>query len=481
MSSATTLLEQFTDEDVDWLLEANEEQHVAAGETVIAAGEPVDSVYVVLEGVLAVQGSDAAHPVGVVGPGDIVGEMSFVEDVTPAQTVAALEAALLLVVPHSALRERAETEPAFAARLYRALSVLLSRRLRRVTNNLSAHGDAEFADEGERTVFEQVTAGVDLLKEKLQTANNEGLKHDGVVPPELADEVQAMLLTLYEAMDAAIGDAAPGSEQFKEQMGIRIQRELIPYVLLAENTARTFTKPRGYAGDYLTIELMYEAQPAGVAPLGPLVDACMMGLPASIAVRNRRGLLAEEIMGVVAAREDGERAKIMSLACGPARELFDVFETLDDPAQIKATCIDFDLQALAHVAERRDRLGLQRSMTLTPENLIHLAIGRKTIAVDEQDLVYSIGLIDYFPDELVVKLMSLIHSLLRPGGKVILGNFHPRNTGKAFMDHVLEWRLIHRTEADMDRLYQASAFGRGCTNIRFESQGVNMFAECVKR
>ncbi len=171
----------------------------------------------------------------------------------------------------------------------------------------------------------------------------------------------------------------------------------------------------------------------------------------------------------------------MSLACGPARELFDVFETLGDPARIKATCIDFDLQALAHVAERRDRLGLQRSMTLTPENLIHLAIGRKTIAVDEQDLVYSIGLIDYFPDELVVKLMSLVHSLLRPGGKVILGNFHPKNTCKAFMDHVLEWRLIHRSEADMDRLYRASAFGRDCTNIRFEDQGINLFAECVKK
>ncbi len=263
MSSATTLLEQFTDADVDWMLDANEERHVAAGETVIAAGEPVDCIYVVLEGLLAVQGSDATRPVHVVGPGDIVGEMSFVEQLTPAQTVAAHEAALLLVIPHSALRARAETEPAFAARLYRALSVLLSRRLRRATNDLAARGAAEFADERERTVFEQVTIGVDLLKEKLQVANQEGLKH-GAVPAELADEVQAMLFALYEGMDAAIGDAATGTEQFKDEVGIRIQRELLPYVLLAETTARTFTKPRGYAGDFLTIELMYEAQPAGV-------------------------------------------------------------------------------------------------------------------------------------------------------------------------------------------------------------------------
>jgi hypothetical protein len=51
---------------------------------------------------------------------------------------------------------------------------------------------------------------------------------------------------------------------------------------------------------------------------------------------------------------------------------------------------------------------------------------------------------------------------------------------RAFMDHVLEWRLIHRTEEDLDRLYKASAFGRGCTRVVFEEQGINLFAECVK-
>ena len=57
-------------------------------------------------------------------------------------------------------------------------------------------------------------------------------------------------------------------------------------------------------------------------------------------------------------------------------------------------------------------------------------------------------------------------------GKVILGNFHPRNPDKALMDHVFDWRLIHRTEADMDRLFRASAFQRACTNVRFEEQGI---------
>ena len=478
MSSATTLLELFTDDDVDWML-ANEERHVALGERVISAGEPVEAIYLLLEGVLGVVGSDEDEQLDVVGPGDIVGEMSFVERQTPARSVAALEASTLLVVPHDALHARADADPAFAARLYRALALLISRRFRRASADLAARGVASFDDDAERASWELVTAGVEHVKDTLLAANQAAIKNGGQVPEDVAAQVASLVEALYPAMEQAIGDAAPGSEQFKEQAGIRIQRELIPYVLLTKNAARTYTKPRGYAGDFLTIEWMYEARPGGVEPLGPLLDACLFELPASVAVRNRRGLLAEEINGVVAAR-DGETAHITSLACGPAREAFDVFETLPDPTRLKATMIDFDLQALAHVSERRDRHGLQRQISLTPANLIHLALGRKTIDLAGQDLIYSIGLIDYFPDELVVKLMSLIHSLLRPGGKAILGNFHPANGCKAFMDHVLEWRLIHRTEADMDRLYSSSAFGRDCTNIRFEDQGINLFAECVK-
>ena len=81
---------------------------------------------------------------------------------------------------------------------------------------------------------------------------------------------------------------------------------------------------------------------------------------------------------------------------------------------------------------------------------------------------------------LVRRLIDYIYTMLEPGGRVILGNFHPNNTDKAFMDHVLEWRLIHRTEDDMNRLFAESKFGRPCTRCRFEQECINLFAECVK-
>lgn len=81
---------------------------------------------------------------------------------------------------------------------------------------------------------------------------------------------------------------------------------------------------------------------------------------------------------------------------------------------------------------------------LHQENLIYLALGRRQLNLPPQDLVYSIGLIDYFNDQLVVKLADA-HQILRPGGRLVLGNFHPSNPSKAFMDYVLDWRLLHRS------------------------------------
>jgi SAM-dependent methyltransferase len=197
-------------------------------------------------------------------------------------------------------------------------------------------------------------------------------------------------------------------------------------------------------------------------------------------VRNRRGLLAEEIKRTVERRTE-ERAFVTSLACGPAQEVFDALDALDNPYHLKTTLIDIDLQALAFVSDKAQKLKRQRYISTVNANLVYLATGRQDLDLAPQDLVYSIGLIDYFNDNFVVKLIDYVHGLLKPGGKLILGNFHPKNSTKALMDHILEWTLIHRTEDDMNRLFVSTKFGCPCTSVRFEDEGINLFAECVKQ
>jgi hypothetical protein len=87
---------------------------------------------------------------------------------------------------------------------------------------------------------------------------------------------------------------------------------------------RSFAKPRGYAGDYWTMELFYRDEAAGAGRLGPLIDRWYLGMHSVRAARNRRAVLA----GVIreeAARGTARPVPVTSLASGPARELFDVF------------------------------------------------------------------------------------------------------------------------------------------------------------
>jgi SAM-dependent methyltransferase len=202
-------------------------------------------------------------------------------------------------------------------------------------------------------------------------------------------------------------------------------------------------------------------------------------MPPSVAVRNRRKLIADEIVATVRARK-GAPVRVLCLASGPATEVFDAFSELEDRSQLKATLMDIDLQALAFVDEQRSQLKLNGQITLVNENLIALFLGRSSLRLEPQDLIYSIGLIDYLNDKLVGKLLQFAHQNLAPGGRVLLGNFHPRNPAKEFMDFVLEWNLIHRTEEDMHRLFRGSPFANDCSRIQFEGQGVNLFAECAK-
>ena len=481
MQQALALLNELSDSDVDWLLSAGSEQQVIANTVVIREGEQPTSLYIVLEGLLSVAlASTGDRPVGVLGPGEIIGELSFLEEQTAAASVTAIESSLLLVVSRTILDVKLKDDPAFAIRFYRSLAIVIAQRLRQRGDVLGRRGHAQIqAEEAVSSNGARLATAVDQFKALLAQADRAALRHEYAVPEATAKEIQQAFRDLCADINAAIGDHIPAHPQVKDELGARLQREMLPYVLLTNAAERCYAKPRGYAGDFLSIETLYQNRAIGAGRLGPVLDRCFLDLKAAAAVRNRRGLLAEEIANVIAQKR-GAVARVTSLACGPATELFDVFSRIADPSQLSANLIDIDLQALAFVADKRDRAKLQRHMQLINANLVYLATGRQIIDLKDQDLIYSIGLTDYFNDKFVIKLLNYIHATLRPGGKVILGNFHPRNPDKAVMDHILDWRLIHRSEADMDRLFLSSSFNRPATNIRFEEQGINLFAECVK-
>jgi CRP-like cAMP-binding protein len=482
MREALELLSELTPEDLDWLFAAGHERQVIANTQIIVEGQHLDALYFVLQGLLGIR-SEALGDATLthLGPGEILGEMSLLEEKPASATVLAVENSLLLVLPVDVLQRRLNEHPQLAARFYHALGRIVSGRLR---DNMGTLGrmlrDRSAVEELASSQWGEMSVLIEHLKAVVQKADQAALKQKGRIPGLLAEEIQSGLLSFAEVMNVTIGDAAPAHESVKVEIGQRIKRELLPYVLLTRTAERTYAKPRGYAGDFASIDQIYQNEPFGSGRVGPLLDQVFLSLPACEAVRNRRHLLVEEIELAIAEKGDRSPARITSLACGPAAEVFDVYRQLPDPSVLVTTLVDIDLQALAFLDDRISEGGLQGQMHPVIGNLVYLATGRSKLNLPPQDLIYSIGLIDYFNDKFVVALLNYVHSNLRPGGKVILGNFHPRNPTRAFMDHILDWRLIHRTEDDMNRLFLASAFGSPCSKIRFEALGINLFAEGIR-
>ena len=287
------------------------------------------------------------------------------------------------------------------------------------------------------------------FKALVEAADREALRNDGQVSDELIAELSSTLQALCVQMNTLLGPRSALSEEAKHELGQRYRREVLPYLLLANTAERWYSQPRGYAGDYLTIEQLYQNQPKGTGRIGQILDRCFLALPAADAVRNRKQILVDEIRSTLSRNENGDVTRISSLASGPAREIFDIFEQLDEPGNLHVTLVDFDLQALAFVSDKVRSKRWRKRLRFVPGNLIHVVNDKQDIGIESQDLIYSIGLIDYFSDKFVVRLLDYIHSKLRPGGRIILGNFHPRNPTRALMDHVMNWKLIHRTEDDM--------------------------------
>ncbi len=481
MTAGLDVLTDLEDRDIVWLLDNGEERQVIANTALYREGEPSSEIIIVLEGLLGVFVSSVPNQqVGALGPGEILGDISFLTNSEATATVQAVENSLLLCIPSSTLRDALASDSAFASRVYRALAVANTKRLRAREQFYARQIGVETeSDRQDSETWTQLQPKIEGFKALLQEADKAAIANSGEVPEDLSVKVCAAFPQFSHDLQNAIGDECGLHESAREAIGARVQREALPYLLLTETAERLYSKPRGYAGDFKSIDQIYDNVARGSSRLGTLLDRAFLDQVAARAVRNRRGLLTKRIDAHLAASPD-RPVRITVMACGPAREVFDAFEKLEDKSRLEVTLIDIDQQALEQVRGDIERLGLSEQVHAMHGNLVYLAMGRQKIEIPPQDLMYSIGLIDYFNDKLVRKLASWAHSCLRDGGELILGNFHPNNPDKALMDYVFEWRLIHRTEDEMHALFESSAFGRRCTSIEFEDAGINLFAACSK-
>jgi signal transduction histidine kinase len=111
------------DEDLERIEAATVERRIAAGEDLFAEGDDGRHAYVIVEGELEIlkRSGDREVLLAVRGPGDVVGEMSLLEDAPRMAGARARSDTLMLEVPKVVFDELLETSPAAARSLFEAL------------------------------------------------------------------------------------------------------------------------------------------------------------------------------------------------------------------------------------------------------------------------------------------------------------------------------------------------------------------------
>ncbi len=242
-------------------------------------------------------------------------------------------------------------------------------------------------------------------------------------------------------------------------------RRAAPHVEQSPAVAHLRARPYGYAGDFLTMEHIYTG---GTAMADPW-SRCYFSLAAVQAVRNRRQLFIDLLGEMVG--PTGGPLRLLDVACGPAREVAEGLAChAPEPSSTSLTLLDHDPAALAHAKALLEPAFLAGyPIYLLRANAVALR------PRGSFDLIWCAGLFDYLEELVAVSILRRLWSALAPGGRLVVGNFHPDNPSRPIMEWLGGWFLIHRSEEELQRIVRLAAIPEASTEIIQEPLGINRF------
>lgn len=226
-------------------------------------------------------------------------------------------------------------------------------------------------------------------------------------------------------------------------------------------TWRAFSKPRGYAGDAVMLDMIYRGsdENGGDDSVAQTLFGYTTGRPAPDAVRNRARVLANLIDEVVERRAD---ARILALAAGHLREV-EIAKSLGVSFRGEIIALDQDSESLAVVQGAYASRGV-KAMTAP---IKYLLAGK--FDLQGFDLVYAAGLFDYLTQPIAKALSEKMFAMLNPGGRMLIANFVPGIPDVGYMESFMDWHLIYRDEAAMRDLARSLPTGQiAQTGISFD-------------
>jgi CRP-like cAMP-binding protein len=131
LSSAKQGLVYLTANDWALLVDKAARRQFKAGDQLLQQGKAAHGLYLLLKGTVAAH-IPPQGPFRTIGPGEVCGEISFLDELPATANVVAKGAVEAYFIDRPTLQSLFELFPHLGSRFYRSLAAILSRRLREV-------------------------------------------------------------------------------------------------------------------------------------------------------------------------------------------------------------------------------------------------------------------------------------------------------------------------------------------------------------
>jgi len=298
---------------------------------------------------------------------------------------------------------------------------------------------------------------------------------------QVESSVMPKLVELFSAFEE-VARQVPQKQLTTHKVFAR--REIHPLILCSPFMLRAFTKPLGYAGDYEMVNMLLRDPWEGGSTYAKIINAIVLRSDGAQAHRNRIVKLYHYLeQEAIRVRKLGRPLRVLNVACGPSAEVLQFIAASEHSQHCQLTLLDFNAETLEYTrAKIQDAVRVSgRLLTVEfvhksiHELLLEAKARKDSPSVATHDFVYCAGLFDYLSDRICARLLDLFYRWTEPGG-LVATNVHPRNPVRYVLEHLLEWNLNYRDEAQLLAISPAA----GDSIVTDEATKMNLFLESRK-
>ncbi len=324
------------------------------------------------------------------------------------------------------------------------------------------------------------------LKQKLDeeetNIRKDNLEHQKTAEKYILETVEKLahadISLALTTMNKIVGELSQESHAVYKRY---FQQQLQALWLMAPFVERSVKKPLGYAGDYEMVNIIFRAAYEGDTLFGKLLNYYCCGLPPAVAHRNREPYLLRKIdeCAESALKDNCGTVKILSVGCGPAKEIQELVKARKHGNNLEVTLVDFDIEALYYCQEKILELKALTNSAIKV-NFIHktvLQLIKETShrkGDEKYDLIYCIGMADYLVLPTCQRLTKALYQSLKEGGQLIISNIDVSNEFRYPMEYGCEWYLFYRSKEELSKFATGLPRPRKIF-VESDATGVNNF------